>query len=332
MSEAAMTSENESQTMDSNDNPITILSLNPSVDISYEVDQLVSNKKIRSRKTNYYPGGNGINVARSLTELQLPCSCYSIIGGESGRLLLRLLGNELAEDSHHYFCVEGETRLNAILQENNPPGQYEVDSIGPEIPPDIIKQILDTFIQSSKNTIAVLTGSIPPGVDETVYQTLTDKITQQGSKVVVDANGKELQHVMKSSPYLLRLNRFVLESIVKRRLEQVEDVAAAAREIQLKGAQNVCVTLGQQGALLVSPDNSLFCNAPKMRIKSTVGCGDSTISGMISAMYQNKSLEEMLRFGIICGSASASHPGTELFDYAEVSKKYEDLEVITLDI
>ena len=93
---SAMNSNNESQTVDSdsNDNPVTILSLNPSVDISYEIDQLVSYKKIRSSQTTYYPGGNGINVSRSLKELQLPFNCYNIIGGESGRLLLRLLGSQ----------------------------------------------------------------------------------------------------------------------------------------------------------------------------------------------------------------------------------------------
>ncbi len=326
-----MSPENESQIAASYENPITILSLNPSVDISYEVDQLVTNQKIRSSQTNYYPGGNGINVARSLKELQMPCSCYNIIGGESGRLLLRLLGDKLL-GSHHYFNVDGETRLNAIVQEKNPYGQYEVDSIGPEIPKNISKLILDEFIKASQNTIAVLTGSIPPGVDKTVYQTLTDTISRQNCKVIVDSNGEELQHVMKSSPYLLRLNRFVLESIVNRRLEDAEEVASAAREIQLKGAQNVCVTLGQQGALLVTQQNSLFCNAPKMRIKSTVGCGDSIMSGMISAIYQNKTAEETLRLGIICASATASHPGTELFDYAEVTKEYEEMEVITLDI
>ena len=84
------------------------MSLNPSVDISYEIDQLVMNKKVRSTQTRYYPGGNGINVARSLKELKLPCRCYNIIGGEIGNLLLHLLGNEFA-DSHHHFCVDGET-------------------------------------------------------------------------------------------------------------------------------------------------------------------------------------------------------------------------------
>lgn len=328
-----MSHKEKTRTIDSDSakNPITVLSLNPSVDISYEVDQLVTNKKIRATKTHYYPGGNGINVARSLNELNLPCSCYNIIAGEIGNLLIHLLGDKFG-DSHHHFSIDGETRLNAVLQERSPQGQYEIDSHGPEIPKSTIKQVLDAFVHSSKNTIAVLTGSLPPGVDKTVYQMLTDKLIKRGCKVIVDANGEELHHVMKSKPYLLRLNRFVLESIVKRRLEQVEDIAAAAREIQLKGANNVFVTLGYQGALLVTQKNSLFANAPKTCLKSTVGCGDSTISGMIYAIHQNKTPEEMLRFGIICGSATASHPGTELFSQSEVIREYDDIEVISLDI
>ena len=326
-----MSIEHETQTADTCDNLITILSLNPSVDVSYEVDQLVSFKKIRSTRTNYYAGGNGINVARALKELQLPLQCYNIIGGESGRLLLRLLGDDLG-DSHHCFRVEGETRLNAILQQNNPPGQYEIDSTGPEIPPQTAQEILDAFTQASHNNIAVLTGAIPPGISETIYQNLTEKLKNQGCKVVVDANGPELLNVMNAAPYLLRLNRYVLESIVNRRLEQPEEVADAAREIQQKGAENVCVTLGQQGGILVNQQNSFFCNAPKVRIMSTVGCGDSTISGMIYSIYQNKVPEETLKFGIKCGSATASHHGTKLFTLEEVEREYDDMEVQKFDI
>ncbi|MDX2505751.1 MAG: 1-phosphofructokinase family hexose kinase [Gammaproteobacteria bacterium] len=317
--------------MPANEHPISILALNPSVDISYEIDQLVSSKKIRSTHTQYYPGGNGINVARALNELKLPLSLYSIIGGESGNLLLRLLGDKLT-DCHHYFSVEGETRLNAIIQQSNPPGQYEVDSTGPDIPEETVEQIIEAFLEVSHNNIAVLSGSIPPGVKETVYRDLTARLQQQGSKVIVDANGDELMNVMNASPYLLRLNRYVLESIVNRRLEQPEEVAEAAREIQKKGSNMVCVTLGQQGALLVDQKNSYYCVAPKVRIKSTVGCGDAMISGMISAISQGKSSAEILRFGVICGSTTASHPGTELFEFSEVMKEYDELEVISLNI
>ena len=51
---------------------IAVLALNPAVDISYEIQQLVVDRKVRADRTRYYPGGNGINVARSLGELGTP--------------------------------------------------------------------------------------------------------------------------------------------------------------------------------------------------------------------------------------------------------------------
>ena len=70
---------------------IAVLALNPAVDISYELPQLIADRKVAADRTSYRPGGNGINVARSFTELGIPIRCTSVIGGESGDLLLRLL-------------------------------------------------------------------------------------------------------------------------------------------------------------------------------------------------------------------------------------------------
>ena len=82
--------------MNTNPDPgIAVLALNPAVDISYEIQQLVADRKVRAESTRYYPGGNGINVARSLAELEIPFRCCSVVAGESGDLLLRLLGDSL---------------------------------------------------------------------------------------------------------------------------------------------------------------------------------------------------------------------------------------------
>ena len=90
-------------------------------------------------------GGNGINVARALTELGVPVHCCSTIGGESGDLLLRLLGDTLG-DNHNWFRLQGETRLNTNIMQQNPPGQFEITSLGPEVPADVLAGITDCFL------------------------------------------------------------------------------------------------------------------------------------------------------------------------------------------
>jgi 6-phosphofructokinase 2 len=178
-----------------------------------------------------------------------PIRCTSVIGGESGDLLLRLLGDTLG-DNHAYFRVAGETRLNATLLQKSPPTQYEVDSRGPEIPPTLLEDLSNRFLADCGAGIAILTGSVPPGVPEDHYRKLAERVKAQGGRAVIDAYGPVLQEALRAQPYLVRLNRYVMEMNIKRRLENIEGVAMAAREVQQRGIEFVCISLASEGAIL----------------------------------------------------------------------------------
>jgi 6-phosphofructokinase 2 len=315
---------------DPNDS-VSVLALNPSVDISYEISQLLEYQKVRARQTWYHPGGNGINVARALTELAVPVHCCSVIAGESGALLLRLLGDTLG-DNHTWFSVPGETRLNTTILQHSPPAQYEITSVGPDIPSEVLAEITECFVRMAGDGIAVLSGLVPPGVPDSTYRDLAERIAAQGGRVVLDAYGSVLELALAAKPYLVRLNRYVLEMTIKRRLESSRDVAEAARAIQLRGINYLCISLGPDGAVLVDADNSYHCGAPKVHKQSTVGCGDALVAGLIDAVRRGEPSQDMLRFGVICGSATASHPGTELFTRSDLTGELMDITVSPLDV
>jgi 6-phosphofructokinase 2 len=310
---------------------IAVLALNPSVDISYEVSQLVADRKVRADSTRYYPGGNGINVARALAELAMPFRCCSVVGGESGDLLLRLLGDELGEN-HRVFRVEGETRVNATVLQKSPPTQFEVDSCGPGIPPDLLEELDRWFLSACGNGFGVLTGSNPPGVPDAHRRRLAEQVRAQGGRAVVDAYGPVLMEALEARPYLLRLNRYVLEMTTMRSLESIEVVAGAARELQQRGVDIVCISLGADGAILAEAGNSYHCAAPRMHVQSTVGCGDALVAGLVAAAARGEDAQSMLRLGVVCGSATAGHPGTELFGTGEVEPLSARVRVTALDI
>jgi 6-phosphofructokinase 2 len=317
-------SDNQQQT-------VAVLALNPAVDISYEIPQLLEYQKVLATKTAYYPGGNGINVTRALIELDVPVFCCSTVGGESGALLLRLLGDSLG-DNHTWFNLEGETRLNTNIMAQNPPGQFEITSLGPEVPADVLARINDCILQAAGNGIVVLSGLIPPGVPESTYRELAEQIKAQGGKVVLDASGTVLEQALEARPYLVRLNRYVLEMANRRRLEEVAHVAEAARALQQGGLGYLCVSLGGEGAILVDADNSYHCSAPRVHKQSTVGSGDSLVAGLIAALRDGAGTEDMLRMGVMCGSATAAHPGTGLFSRDELDADLMNLRVSRLDI
>jgi 6-phosphofructokinase 2 len=311
--------------------PVAVLALNPAVDITYEIPQLLADQKVRASQTHYHPGGNGINVARALTELAIPVHCCSVIGGQGGELFLRLLDDVLGE-GHRYIQVDGETRINATLLQNQPPSQYEVDSGGPQISAPTLERITECFLENCANGFAVLTGSTPPGVPDSTYAELTERISAMQGKVVLDAHGKVLKNALEAKPFLLRTNRYVLEMLIKKKLDSIEAVAQAARVIQRKGIQFVCISLGMEGAILLDNDNSYYSTAPRVRVYSTVGSGDAMLAGMVAACLRHWDAQAMLRFGVICGSATASHAGTELFSRSEVEATEYDLTLRPLNI
>jgi len=317
--------------MNERQNPVSVLALNPAVDISYVISQLLEYQKVRAEKTLYHPGGNGINIARGLTELEVAVHCCSIIAGESGDLFLKLLGDTLA-DRHKWYRVTGETRLNTTVLTHNPPGQYEITSVGPEIPHDVLEKICDGFLEIAGDGIAVLSGQLPPGVPDSTYKTLIERINQQGGRAVLDSHSEVLKLGLEAKPWLVRFNRHILEMSMLRRMDTIEDVAHAAQQIQQRGIEYVCVSLGDQGAVLADSNNIYHCEAPKVHKQSTVGCGDSLVTGMVAAALMGESAAAMLRFGVVCASATASHPGTELFSRDELESGTMDVEVTKVEV
>jgi len=312
-------------------NSVAVLALNPAVDISYELSQLIADRKVQADTTAYHPGGNGINVALALTKLAVPIHCCSAIGGESGDLLLRLLGDALGSN-HKIFRVEGETRLNATLLQKSPPSQYEVASRGPEIPAKVLNELDECFLAYCASGYGVLSGSIPPGVPDDHYRQLVERIQAQGGRAVVDAHGDLLQLAIEAEPYLVRVNNYVLEMTTGQRLDDIEAVANAARELQQRGIGKLCVSLGARGAILLDGTDSYHCTAPRVRVLSTVGCGDALLGGLLAADLRGEDLPAMLSFGVICGSATAAHPGTLLFTPEEVELSGHELELTALHI
>ncbi|HYQ72884.1 MAG TPA: PfkB family carbohydrate kinase, partial [Gammaproteobacteria bacterium] len=176
---------------------IVVLALNPALDVGYELPQLIADRKVSADKTFYHPGGNGINVSRGLAELGAPLQCGSVLGGVSGDVVLHLLGDSLGKN-HKIFTVEDETRLNVTLLQQNPPGQYEVDSRGPEIPAPLLDEITNWVLQNSGGGYTVLSGSLPPGVPDDYYRRVAERVSEQGGRAVVEAHGAVLTEALEA--------------------------------------------------------------------------------------------------------------------------------------
>jgi len=310
--------------------PIGVLSLNPAVDMTYEIPQLLEEQKAHAVSTRFDPGGNGINVGRALKRLATPAQNYCVTGGEIGLLLKRLLQNQLDHIDNEE--VDGETRINGTLIELSPRQQYEVNGIGPEIPPSQLNELLERFVDHSARGFGVLTGSLQRTLPPTLYADLARRIREAGGQAVVDSHDEALRHAIDAEPFLIKPNRHELETLLGCILDDLDKVANEARKLQQQGVNYVCVSLDGDGALLTGPDNSYYASTPDVVVRSSVGAGDSMVAAMVAAFAHGLDAPEALRLGIACAAGTVSQPGTELFTSVDVENYFPGISVRHLDI
>jgi 6-phosphofructokinase 2 len=309
--------------------PIATLTLNPTLDVSYTIPDLIADQKVHATQTRSDPGGNGVNVARGLQALGMHAHACLITAGEIGVLLERLLVHRV--DDQYPVQVAGETRINCTLLRQQPRTQYEIDGIGPKVTKAALDKISKAFLRFSENGIGVLTGSVPPGVPHDVYAQLARRLREQNSRAVVDAQSDLLQVALPEHPYLVKPNRYELETLCGKELPKLEDVVREAQNLQQGGVQHVCVSLGAQGALLVEADGTYYAEAPEVTVVSTVGAGDSMVAGLVFGLAQGEEPMQVLRLGVACGSATATKPGTDIFTKHDVTALLDKIEVRRLE-
>ena len=147
---------------------------------------------------------------------------------------------------------------------------------------------------------------MPKGINNNIYEIICVKLEKNGVTYIVDATKELLINVLKYKPFLIKPNKEELEETFKVKIKTKEDIVLYAKKLQLMGAKNVLVSLGGDGAILVTAEeNVYFCEAPKGKVLNTVGAGDSMVAGFLAGYLKTQDYEYALKMGIATGSASA---------------------------
>ena len=120
---------------------------------------------------------------------------------------------------------------------------------------------------------------------------------------------------MEAKPFLIKPNQEELEDLTGKKFNSLSEVVDAAKEIVNTGIENVMVTLGGDGAVLVTKDKVYKGTFPKVEIKNTVGSGDSTIAGMAYGLSVDKPMDECFRLAVACGTTNAMVDSTGSIDH-----------------
>ena len=299
--------------------PIVTLTLNPALDLASDLVALIPDTKLRCTAPSLDPGGGGLNVSRAIAALGGESLALVALGGLTGDRLAGLIRDEGVPFLS--MTAPGESRQSLTVTETSTGRQYRFMLPGPIWTAQDQERVFALLRASARpGAFGVISGSQPPGVPVDFPASLAQAMP--GLQVVLDTSGPALaQAVAHPIPNLviLRMDGDEAETLAGRRLISRSDTADFAAGLVARGvAQIVVVARGADGSVLVDKDRRIFAKAAKVKVKSTVGAGDSFVAGLVLSLAKGEPRETALAWGAAAASAAVMSDATQLCKKADV--------------
>ncbi len=284
---------------------------NPSIDCTIELDSLNVGKlnRIDSKVETY--SGKALNVAIGVARLGENSLATGFMFDNHAKLFEHNLEKEGVK--HSFIYNKGSTRVNykiidkrSMLTEINDRGE----SVTREKQLELIELVKKL---SSESNIAIMSGSVPKGVESDFYGEVVKEIPER-VKVIIDAErANTLSAIGSREIYLVKPNLNELENFTGITLRTIPDMLRASRKYFELGVKNVLISLGTEGAILTDGTTNYFCKSTSVAVNSTVGAGDSMVAATSVAVEQGLPMNEVLRQAVAAGTAAVTTSGTNLF-------------------
>ena len=278
------------------------VTLNPALDYILQVDDFAIGKINRTKTEKILPGGKGLNVSMVLKNLEIDTVAIGFIAGFTGDELRKQM-EQKGVKTEFIKVQNGITRINVKISSNQ---ETALNGIGPDIDEKDIEELLQKINEITSDDLVILSGNIPKSIPKNIYQIICDILEKNNVTFVVDATRELLIDVLKYKPFLIKPNKEELEETFKVKITTKDELVTYAKKLQDMGAQNVLISLGGDGAMLLNKEDKVYYSkAPKGKVINTVGAGDSMVAGFLAGYKKTKDYEQAFKMGIATGSASA---------------------------
>lgn len=289
---------------------IVTVTMNPAIDKTVNLETFVHGGLNRVKHILVDAGGKGINVSKTIKALGGDSIATGFIGGNNGVAIVDMLERE--QINAEFVTVGGETRINTKIAEAD--GTVtELNEAGPEISEDAQKKLEEQLMQYAKEgTWFVLSGSVPAGVPKSIYGDIIRKVHEKGAKVFLDADGELFTQSLAAKPDVIKPNRIELEKYIDADHSLTEEeLLSVGKDLLEQGIETVIISLGHEGALFLTKEQSLKCPALSAPVHSTVGAGDALVAAFTYGMDKGEDFESCAKLGIATSAGAVSTDGTK---------------------
>ena len=305
---------------------IFTLTLNPAMDKTVVIENFASGSVNRIKSLRVDVGGKGINVSKCLKSLGCESTAAAFWGGTAGQRGIDFL----RENGIHSLAVTvaEDTRTNLKIIDPVRCENTDINEPGPTITAENLEELIRKLDENVKpDDILILSGSIPKGCDHTIYRDLIKRYRARGAKVYLDADGENFRHGITVAPTLIKPNIDELNRHLNANLMEITEIAAAAKEFLKLGIEEVVVSLGGDGALLVKTGLCLKADGLRVPVQSTVGAGDSMVAALACGAETGLTDAQRLKLAIAISAASVMCSGTQAPEAEQIEKLYHQVKI-----
>lgn len=304
---------------------IVTVTLNPAIDKSTSIPSLQPEKKLRCSAPVFEPGGGGVNVARAIRKLGAEATAVFFAGGYTGKFFKELLDRESVPSLP--VPINGHTRENLVVFDTASHHQYRFGMPGPSIMPEETALLLGQLRSLDAPEYIVCSGSKPAGVSDDIYAQIAAIAREKNARFILDSSGAALKAGLTQGAFLIKPNRGELCALAGKEWLADGEIEKAAREVLVQYSLNaMLVSLGADGAMLVTRDELVRILPPSVQRQSTVGAGDSMVAGMVWKLWNGSDLREAAGYGVACGTAATLNPGTQLCRKEDADRLFASLQ------
>lgn len=307
---------------------IVTVTLNPAFDLHCYAESFQPYHENIFEVTARDAGGKGINVSRALTASGIENVAACIVGGENGDELLSLLKAEGL--SVVAVRTEGRIRENITLHESAKP-ETRISFPGFSAVESTLFALRDAIGALEEGSVIVFAGSAPAGLSEESLVAFLLSMKAEGASLVIDSRSVSLSALSVLRPMLIKPNKEEAERALGISIRNTEDAARAAKKLRALAAENVLLSLGDEGAILACASGVYFAEAPKVSVLSTIGAGDSTLAGFLSAVKDGCADDARLARAVAFGSAACLLEGTAAPKTEDIERLVTEIEIVRFD-
>ncbi|MEN8905833.1 MAG: hexose kinase [Clostridiales bacterium] len=306
---------------------VVTITLNPALDKTIILDQLkIGNKNyIKNLTTN--PGGNGINIAKTLKEFDIDSVVTGFNAGENGEILLDLMYKEKID--MQFMEIPGETKINLKIIEWGKNSITEINEHGFYVSYDDVNKFMMKLSKLlEKANFLVLSGNLPLGISDDIYFDIINMANKKKIKTILNAEGSAFNNGIKASPYSIKLNTSKLEILCGRRFFKMKDIIKSVKNIMKRNnIKIVIMSMYKVGVLIINEDKIIKTKTLPIIPVSNDAKSDSMIAAFIYSIFNDCSLEETAKIITSAEIITALKSGSRICTKKEVIEFNDHVEI-----